>query len=73
MSIESHIRSIFMPIENELLICPQESYGKGPDYFLLKTAIFPISVFLSPFSMKFHTELEDDQHDSFNKGDSYLS
>ena len=43
----------------------QASYGKGPDCFLLKTAIFPISVFLLLFSMKFHTELENDQHDSF--------
>ena len=40
-------------------------YGKGPDYFLLKTAIFPILVFLLLFSMKFHTELENDQHDIF--------
>ena len=29
----------------------QGSYGKGPDYFLSKTAIFPISVFLLLFSM----------------------
>ena len=42
----------------------QASYGKGPDYFLLKTAIFPISVFLLLFSMKFHAELENYQHDS---------
>ena len=40
-------------------------HGKGPDCFLLKTAIFPISVFLLLSSMKFHTELENDQHDSF--------
>ena len=33
---------------------------QGPDYFLLKTAIFPISVFLLLFSMKFGTELEND-------------
>ena len=43
----------------------QASYGKGPDYFLLKTEIFSISVFLLLFSMKFHSELENDQPDSF--------
>ena len=43
----------------------QASYGKGPDYFLLKIAIFPISVFLLLFSMKSHTELENDKNDSF--------
>ena len=43
----------------------QASYGKGPDNVLLKTAIFPMSVFLLLFSMKFHTELENYQHDSF--------
>ena len=52
---------------------PQACYGKGPDYFLLKTVTFPISVFLLLFSMKFHPELENNQHDSFNKGDLYLS
>ena len=41
------------------------SYGKGPDYFWLKTAIFPVSVFLLLFSMKFGTELENYQYDSF--------
>ena len=40
-------------------------YGKGPDYFLLKTAVFPVSVFLLLFSMKFGTELENYQYDSF--------
>ena len=29
---------------------PQASYGKGTDYYLLTTAIFPISVFLSDLS-----------------------
>ena len=43
----------------------QASYGKGPDYFWLKTAIFPVSVFLLLFSMKFGTELENYQYDSF--------
>ena len=47
----------------EVQIFTQASYGK--DYFLLKTAIFPISVFLLLFSMKFHTDLENYQHDSF--------
>ena len=41
------------------------SYGKGPDYFRLKTAIFPVLVFALPFSMKFGTELENYQYDSF--------
>ena len=44
---------------------PQASYGKSPDYFRLKTAIFPVSVFLLLFSMKFGTELENYQYDSF--------
>ena len=43
----------------------QASYGKGPDYFWLKTAIFPVSVFLLLFRMKFGTELENYQYDSF--------
>ena len=44
----------------------QASYRKGPDYVLLKKkAIFHISVFLLLFSMKFGTELENDQYDSF--------
>ena len=43
------------------------------DVNLLKTAIFPISVFLLLFSMKFHTELEIISMTVFNKGDSYLS
>ena len=30
----------------------QASYGKGPDYFRLKIAIFPVSVFLLLFSIK---------------------
>ena len=42
----------------------QVSYGKGPDYFRLKTAVFPVSVFLLLFSMKFGTELENYQYDS---------
>ena len=46
-------------------IVTQASYGKGPVYFLLKTAIFSISVFLLLFSMKFDTELENDQYDNF--------
>ena len=40
---------------------PQASYGKGPDYSL---AIFPISVSLLHFSMKFGNELEDNQYDN---------
>ena len=40
------------------------SYGKGPDYFLLKTLSFPISASLCPFSMTFGTELENDYFDS---------
>ena len=51
----------------------QASCGKGPDYLLLKTAIFPTSVFLILFSMKFHTELEIISMTVFNKDDSYLS
>ena len=43
----------------------QVSYGKGPDNYLLKTAIFPVSVFLLIFSMKFGNELENYQYDSF--------
>ena len=46
-------------------ISPKASYGKGPYYFLLKTAIFPTSMFLLLFSMKFGTKLENDQFDSF--------
>ena len=43
------------------------SYGKGPDYFPLKTVFFPVSVFLLLFGMKFGIELENyhDQYDSF--------
>ena len=44
---------------------PQASYGKGPDYFRFKTAIFPVSVFLLLFIMKFGSELENYQYDSF--------
>ena len=51
--------------QNSFIRTAQASYDKGPDYFLLKTEIFPISVFLLLFSMKFHTELENDQPDSF--------
>ena len=40
----------------------QASYGKGPDYVWLKTNTFPVSVFLS---MKFGSELENYQYDSF--------
>ena len=47
------------------IISAQASYGKGPDYFWLKIAIFPASVFLLLFSMKFGTELENYQYDSF--------
>ena len=43
----------------------QAAYGKGPDYFLVKTEVFPTSVFLLLFNMKFGTELENDQYDSF--------
>ena len=43
----------------------QVSYGKGPDYFRLKTEVFPVSVFLLLISMKFGTELENYQYDSF--------
>ena len=43
----------------------QASYGKGPDNFWLKTAIFSVSVFLLHFSMKFGTELENYQYESF--------
>ena len=39
--------------------------ARGPDNVLLKKAILLISVFLSHFSMKFGTELESDQYDSF--------
>ena len=49
------------------------SYGKGPEYFCLKTAIFPVSVFLLLFSMKFGTELEIISMTVLNKADSYLS
>ena len=49
----------------EPLAITQSSYGKGPGYFLFKTAIFPISVFLLLFRMKFSTELENDQYDIF--------
>ena len=45
------------------------SYGKGPDYFQLKTAILPISMFLLLISMKFGTELENYEYEV----DSYLS
>ena len=48
-----------------MLSYPQASYGKGPDYFRLKTAVFPVSVFLLLFSMKFGIELENYQYDSF--------
>ena len=41
------------------------SHGRGPDYFWLKTAIFPVSVFLLLSSMKFGTELENYQYDNF--------
>ena len=41
------------------------SHGKGSDYFWLKTGIFPVSVFLLLFSMKFGTEFENCQYDSF--------
>ena len=41
------------------------SYGKGPDYFRLTTAIVPVSVFLLLFSMKFGAELKNYQYDSF--------
>ena len=43
----------------------QASHGKGPDDFWLKTAIFLVSVFLLLFSMKFGTELENYQYDTF--------
>ena len=46
-------------------VVSQESYGKGPDYFQLKTAICPVSMFLLLFSMKFGTELDNYQYDSF--------
>ena len=41
------------------IFASQASYDKDPDYFLLKTAIFSISVFLLLSSMKFGTELEN--------------
>ena len=47
------------------LLHTQAFYGEGPDYFWLKTAISPVSVFLLLFSMKFATELENYQYDSF--------
>ena len=40
-------------------------FGKGPDYFRLKTVIFPVSVFLLLFSMNIGTELENYWYDSF--------
>ena len=43
----------------------QASYGKGLDYFWLKTVVLPVSVFLLLFSMKFGTELENYKYDSF--------
>ena len=43
----------------------QTSYGEGPHYFRLKTAIFPVSVFLLLFGKKFGIELENYQYDSF--------
>ena len=46
-------------------ICSQASYGKGPDYFWLKTAIFPVSLFLLLFSMKFGIQLGKYEYDSF--------
>ena len=39
--------------------------ARCPDYFWLKTAIFPVSVFLLLFYMKFGTELENYPYDSF--------
>ena len=36
-----------------------------PDYFQLKTEIFHVSMFPLLFSMKFDTELENYQYDSF--------
>ena len=50
---------------NQPIYITQASYGKGPDYFRLKTVIFPISVFILLFSMKFVTELENYQYDHF--------
>ena len=50
----------------------QASYGKGPTYSLLKTAISPISLFVLLFIMKFCTDLDNDQYDIF-KDISYLS
>ena len=55
-------------LKAETRLCPlptQVSYGKGPDYFRLKTAILPTSMFLLLISMKFGTELENYQYDSF--------
>ena len=43
----------------------QVSHGEGSDYFWMKTAIFPVSVSLLLFSMKFGTELKNYQYDSF--------
>ena len=42
----------------------QASYGKGPGYFRLKTAVFPVSMFLLLFRMQFGTEVENYQYDS---------
>ena len=53
---------------------PQASYGKGPDYFRLKTAISPASVFLLLFSIK-NSVLgwKIISMTILNKADSYLS
>ena len=65
--MEFSINSIKIPFENSIKMSPtQASYGKRPDYFLLNTAIFRISVFFLFYSMKFGTELKNDQCDSFN-------
>ena len=64
------VKDVILEITASVYLCrktsqTQASYGKGPDYFLLKTAIFRISVFPLLFSMEFGTELNNDQYGSF--------
>ena len=46
---------------------------KGSRLLSVENSDFYVSVFLLLFSMKFGTELENYQYDSFNKADSYFS
>ena len=56
-----------------LLPLSQASYGKGPDYFLLKTEIFPVSVFLYFSALNSILSWKIISMTVFNKDDSYLS